>query len=93
MQDPNGHTHRVHATSSRDLVDGYVRYAWKKSLWFSAMALAALGGGIVYASWRGLLLFALSTAAVLLLGHSLGSHRKLIHDSFQCPAWLGYALV
>ena len=93
MQYPDRHTHRVHATSSRDLVDGQVRYAWKKSLWFSAMALAALGGGLVYASWGGLLLFALSTAAVLLLGHSLGSHRKLIHDSFQCPAWLGYLLV
>ena len=93
MQDPDRQMHRVHATSSRYLVDGQVRYAWKKSLWFSAMALAALGGGAVYASWRGLLLFGLSTAAVLLLGHSLGSHRKLIHDSFQFPAWLGYALV
>lgn len=33
MQDPDRHTHRVHATSSRDLADGHVRYAWKKSLW------------------------------------------------------------
>jgi len=30
---------------------------------------------------------------VLLFGHSLGSHRKLIHDSFQCPRWLEYVLV
>ena len=30
---------------------------------------------------------------MLLLGHSLGSHRKLIHDSFQCPRWLEYTLV
>jgi stearoyl-CoA desaturase (delta-9 desaturase) len=30
---------------------------------------------------------------VLLFGHSLGSHRKLIHDSFACPRWLEYTLV
>ena len=35
----------------------------------------------------------MSTAIVLLFGHSLGSHRKLIHDSFQCPRWLEYVLV
>jgi fatty-acid desaturase len=93
MQESDRNTHRVHAASNRDLVDGRVRYAWKKSLWFSAMALATLGGGVAYASWHGLLLFTLSTAAVLLLGHSLGSHRKLIHDSFQCPAWLMVVLV
>ena len=38
-------------------------------------------------------LFVVTTGIVLLLGHSLGSHRKLIHDSFQCPSWLEYALV
>jgi len=86
-------THRVHAAAWRDVVDGQVRYAWKKSLWFSAMAATAIGGGIVYASWSGVLLFALSTGCVLLLGHSLGSHRKLIHDSYQCPAWLAYLLI
>jgi stearoyl-CoA desaturase (delta-9 desaturase) len=30
---------------------------------------------------------------VLLFGHSLGSHRKLIHNSYQCPKWLEYILV
>jgi stearoyl-CoA desaturase (delta-9 desaturase) len=30
---------------------------------------------------------------VLLFGHSLGSHRKLVHDSYQCPKWLEYAFV
>lgn len=30
---------------------------------------------------------------MLLFGHSLGSHRKLIHDSFACPQWLEYMLV
>jgi stearoyl-CoA desaturase (delta-9 desaturase) len=85
--------HRVRTASRRDVVDGQVRYAWRKSLWFSAITGTTLVGGAVWFSWSGLLLFALSTACVLLLGHSLGSHRKLIHDSFQCPAWLAYVLI
>jgi stearoyl-CoA desaturase (delta-9 desaturase) len=30
-------------------------------------------------------LFVLLTGSVLLFRHSLGSHRKLIHNSFSCP--------
>ena len=30
---------------------------------------------------------------MLLFGHSLGSHRKLVHDSYQCPRWLEYTFV
>jgi stearoyl-CoA desaturase (delta-9 desaturase) len=44
-------------------------------------------------SWGAVALFVASTGLVLLLGHSLGSHRKLIHDAFQCPKWLEYLLV
>ena len=38
-------------------------------------------------------MFFIATGAVLLFGHSLGSHRKLIHNSYQCPKWLEYVLV
>lgn len=38
-------------------------------------------------------MFVVLTGTVLLFGHSLGSHRKLIHDSFACPQWLEYTLV
>lgn len=72
---------------------GRVRYAPLKSLWFNGMACAALVGGVYAFSWAGVAVFLVSTAAVLLLGHSLGSHRKLIHNSFQCPRWLEYVLV
>ena len=33
------------------------------------------------------------TGATLLLGHSVGFHRRLIHDSFQAPRWLDYSLM
>lgn len=72
---------------------GRVVWAPAASLWFTTMAIGTVVGGSAYFSWSGLLLFVVSTAIVLLLGHSLGMHRRLIHDSFQCPRWLEYALV
>lgn len=84
--------HRVHGAAS-DLKSGDVRYAPLKSLWFTAMALCAAIGGALNFSWAAFALFLASTGAVLLFGHSLGSHRKLIHDSFACPRWLEYLLV
>jgi len=74
-------------------IDGRVRYAPLKSLWMSSMALAAVIGGVMTYSWACLLLFMVTTALVLLFGATLGIHRKLIHDSFQCPRWLEYLMV
>jgi fatty-acid desaturase len=64
-----------------------------KSIWFSSMAFAAILGGATHFSWGAVAVFLLSTAGVLLFGHSLGSHRKLIHDSYQCPKVLEYGFV
>jgi fatty-acid desaturase len=87
----NSGQHRV--APGQDIVSGQVRYAPIKSLWFSGMTCAALIGCSMTFSWTALCLFLAMTAAVLLFGHSLGSHRKLIHNSFQCPLWLEYLLV
>lgn len=72
---------------------GEVRYAPAKSVWFLGMAAGAVFGGLMTLSWDAVALFVASTGVVLLFGHSLGSHRKLIHDAFQCPKWLEYFLV
>ncbi|KAF1719992.1 acyl-CoA desaturase [Pseudoxanthomonas wuyuanensis] len=85
--------HRVQHADIRSVSDGHVRWEPVRSLWFLAMLLGASVGGASTFSWDGLALFALSTAAVLLLGHSLGMHRKLIHGSYDCPRWLEYLLV
>ena len=58
--------------------------AWRLARWSAARSRSASR------RWRCIVV---STAIVLLFGHSLGSHRKLIHDSFQCPRWLEYVLV
>ncbi|MGB4072682.1 acyl-CoA desaturase [Pseudomonas sp.] len=83
--------HRVQ--QGGDVVHGEVRWEPIRSLWFTGMTLAAVVGGTLTFTWAAVVLFAGSTALVLLLGHSLGMHRKLIHDSFQCPKWLEYFLV
>ncbi len=76
-----------------DLIHGQIRYAPLKSIWLTGMSLAALIGGALNFTWAAFLVFMVITATLLLFGHSLGSHRKLIHDSYQCPKWLEYALV
>jgi stearoyl-CoA desaturase (delta-9 desaturase) len=81
------------ASPSGDVLAGTVRWSPVNSLWWSAMAVATLVGGAATFSWAALALFMVCTGTVLLFGHSLGSHRKLIHDSFACPAWLEYVLV
>jgi fatty-acid desaturase len=85
--------HRVVTTDLASVRIGQVRYSAVKSLWFIGMTAGALIGGVATFSLAAFLLFVISTAIVLLVGHSLGSHRKLVHDSFQCPKRLEYALV
>ncbi len=85
--------HRAKAADTDSVKIGTVRYAPAQSLWFLGMASAAAIGGALTFNWAAFLLFLGSTAIVLLLGHSLGSHRKLIHNSFQCPKWLEYLFV
>ncbi len=85
--------HRASADGPDSVVDGVVRFAPLQSLWLTGMLAGALTGGALTFSWPALLLFVASTATVLLFGHSLGSHRKLIHDSYHCPLWLEYMLV
>ena len=85
--------HRVLASDPQDVRLGSVTYAPIKSLWFLGMACGALVGGFLTISVRAVIVFAVSTAVVLLFGHSLGNHRKLVHNSFECPKWLEYALV
>ncbi len=90
---PNLDWHRVQAVDHRSVLEGEVRWSPSLSLWFTANATVALVGGVLLFRWSALLLFIVATGIVLLFGHSLGSHRKLIHDSFQCPQWLEYTLV
>jgi fatty-acid desaturase len=81
-------SHRIQADDLSSICEGDVHWAPAQSIWLSLMAAGAIFGGAPFFSWAAFALFLATTAWVLLIGHSLGSHRKLIHDSFQCPRWL-----
>jgi fatty-acid desaturase len=75
---------------------GTVVWAPFKSAWNSAACIAAIVLGPYYFSWSAFLVFLGLSYVTLLLGHSLGMHRRLIHRSFDCPknverflVWLG----
>jgi fatty-acid desaturase len=86
-------SHRVRADGIDSVCDGVVRYSPLKSAWFLGMLGGASIGGALTFSVPAFTLFAVTTAIVLLFGHSLGSHRKLIHNSYQCPRWLERILI
>ncbi|HEU5135998.1 MAG TPA: acyl-CoA desaturase [Steroidobacteraceae bacterium] len=86
-------SHRVRHRAARDVVTGEVMFNPVKGFWFLGMLTGAIVGAIFFFSLPAFFLFLVSTAIVLLFGHSLGSHRKLVHDSYRCPRWLEYTFV
>lgn len=85
--------HRVVENEMVDPVSGSVVWSPVKSLFVAAMYVATAIAITRYFSWDAFALFVIKTSAVLLLGHSVGMHRRLIHNSFDCPLWLEYLLV
>jgi stearoyl-CoA desaturase (delta-9 desaturase) len=73
--------------------EGDVTVSPVKVLWMGSMFLVALIGGWYTVSISTFLVFIVTTCVSLCLGHSLGMHRRLIHNSFQCPLWLEHVLV
>ncbi len=90
---PSLQSHRVRADAVRSVIEGDVVWEPVRSLWLTTMLLGAMAGALLAFTWAGVAIFTVSTATVLLLGHSLGMHRKLIHGAYDCPKWLEYFLV
>jgi len=74
-------------------VAGTVRWDPVHSFWNGGMLAASLVFAPLMFSWSALLVFLVLTGGSLLLGHSVGFHRRLIHRSFDCPKWLERTLV
>lgn len=99
MPDPD----RCHVNSLVELpesspVEGVVRWDPVQSLWNGTMLAASLlAASLLVApalfSWGALAVCLVRTGSTLLLGHSVGFHRRLIHRSFDCPLWLERMLV
>lgn len=92
MIDPHAVNHLVE-TPGADPVRGKVRWAPVQSLWNGGMAAATLILGPLTLTPAAAGVFVITTGATLLLGHSVGYHRRLIHGSFACPLWLERLLV
>ena len=91
--DWNTGSERIVDADCADAATGVVRWRAGKSLWIGSMTLAALVFGPLTFEPAAFLLFLASTALTLCAGHSVGLHRRLIHQSFECPRWLEYACV
>lgn len=59
-----------------------------KSIFWLSMTCGWFIGGTLFFSWSAVLFFLFTCILTLCGGHSLGMHRKLIHDSFDCPKWM-----
>ncbi|RYE37474.1 MAG: acyl-CoA desaturase, partial [Hyphomicrobiales bacterium] len=92
MDDPNA-VNSLIETPDASPVEGRVRWSPLLSLWNGGMLGAALTLGPLTFSLAALAIFIATTGATLLLGHSVGFHRRLIHRSFTCPLWLERILV
>ena len=79
---------RMFDADDTSALEGSVHWKPAKSIWISAMTLAALIGGPIYFTWGALALFVATTAVTVCLGDPLGMHRRLIHRSYDCPLWL-----
>lgn len=84
---------RIDTTVDAAAVTGKVVWSPKKSLFLIGM-YAGTGAGLIFFFEPGAIaLFVIKTVAVLLVGHSVGMHRRLIHKSFDCPPWLERVMV
>lgn len=73
--------------------EGRVHWSPVKSIWICSMTLAGLIGGPLLFSRDALAVFVVLSTVTLCSGHSVGMHRRLIHNSFECPLWLEYLMV
>ncbi|MFZ1386982.1 MAG: acyl-CoA desaturase [Thiolinea sp.] len=72
---------------------GRVTWSPMKSIWYLSHLYIALIGGWLTFSWQAFAVFIVFTGISLCLGHSLGMHRRLIHNSYQCHRWTEYLFV
>ena len=91
--DWNQGSERIVGGETADAVTGTVHWKFTKSLWIGAMTVIAVGCGPWLITPGALLLFTSTIAVTLCAGHSVGMHRRLIHNSFECPRWLEYVCV
>ena len=79
---------RIDDSGHSNAKDGKLVLSLNKLFWLASVFLVSIVGGWLTFSIEALLVLLVTTGVSLCLGHSLGMHRKLIHQSFNCPLWL-----
>jgi fatty-acid desaturase len=79
--------------SGADAVTGKVVFDPVKAAWNGGMLATAVVLGPATLTPDAFAMFLVLTYGTLLLGHSVGMHRWLIHRSYQCNPWLARVLV
>ena len=92
MSDDPYAVHSIAEDADGDPLAGRVVWSPAVSLWQGAMLAGTLAAPFAF-SWSGLAVFLVLTGGTLLVGHSVGFHRRLIHGSFRSPLWLDHLMV
>lgn len=66
---------------------------WPKAIWNGSLLAVSVVAGPIFFSWSAFALFLVLTYVTLLIGHSVGMHRMLIHRAFQCSKPLERLLI
>ncbi len=83
---------RIDATGAC-AVQGRPRVSPLKAVWSLGHFAIAIALCPLFFNVPTLVMYVLLTYATLLLGHSVGMHRLLIHRSFACDRWLSNVLI
>ena len=83
---------RVDGTGA-DPTAGTVVWAPVKSLWINGCLIGFIAGAFFATTVSAVVVFLVFTYLSLLLGHSIGMHRKLIHRTYECSKGLERFLV
>lgn len=83
----------VESSDFCDPLNGTVKWSATKSIWLTTMYLSFIIGGYFTFSIENVAVFIICTAVTLCLGHSLGMHRRFIHNSYETHAGIEYLFV
>jgi stearoyl-CoA desaturase (delta-9 desaturase) len=74
-------------------ISGYPVPDVAKASWNAGMLVAVVLFAVPLFTWGAFILFLGTTYFSLLIGHSVGMHRMMIHRTFRCPKPLERALI
>lgn len=84
--------HRIKARGA-SAIEGNVVADWPKAAWNGWMLAIWLILAPTATTVGSLGVFLVATWVTLLLGHSVGMHRMMVHRSFSAPTWVEYSLI